>query len=43
MSERDEESKMATAEIINIERPVVSAPPESIMIATIDLFMRFAA
>jgi putative ABC transport system ATP-binding protein len=32
---------MATAEVINIERPVVSAPPESVMIATIDLWKTY--
>ncbi len=41
MSERDEESKMATAEVINIDQPVVSAPPESVMIATIDLWKTY--
>ena len=41
MSEQDEETKMATAEVINIDRPVVSAPPESVMIATIDLWKTY--
>jgi putative ABC transport system ATP-binding protein len=41
VSEQDEETKMATAEVINIDRPVVSAPPESVMIATIDLWKTY--
>ncbi len=32
---------MATAEVINISQPVVSAPPESTMIATIDLWKTY--
>ncbi len=32
---------MATAEVINIDQPVVSAPPESVMIATIDLWKTY--
>jgi putative ABC transport system ATP-binding protein len=32
---------MATAEVISIEQPVVSAPPESVMIATIDLWKTY--
>jgi putative ABC transport system ATP-binding protein len=32
---------MATAEVLSIDRPVVSAPPESVMIATIDLWKTY--
>src|SRR5450432_47458 len=32
---------MATAEVINISQPVVSAPPESCMISTIDLWKTY--
>src|SRR5215469_5902142 len=32
---------MATAEVINIGQPVTSAPPESTMIATIDLWKTY--
>ncbi len=32
---------MATAEVINISQPVVSAPPDSCMIATVDLWKTY--
>ncbi len=32
---------MATAEVLSIDKPVVSAPPESVMIATIDLWKTY--
>jgi putative ABC transport system ATP-binding protein len=41
VSERDKEIKMATAEVLSMDRPVVSAPPESVMIATIDLWKTY--
>jgi len=37
----DQEKKMATAEVINISQPVVSAPPDSCMIATHDLWKTY--
>jgi putative ABC transport system ATP-binding protein len=41
VSPGDEEKKMATAEVINISQPVVSAPPESCMICTEDLWKTY--
>jgi putative ABC transport system ATP-binding protein len=32
---------MATAEVLSMDRPVVSAPPESVMIATVDLWKTY--
>jgi putative ABC transport system ATP-binding protein len=36
-----QEKKMATAEVLNMPQPVVSAPPESCMISTIDLWKTY--
>jgi putative ABC transport system ATP-binding protein len=41
VAEEHEEKKMATAEVINISQPVVSAPPDSYMIATHDLWKTY--
>src|SRR5258707_391608 len=41
VSREDEERKMATAEVINFKQPVVSAPPESCMICTEDLWKTY--
>src|SRR5258707_11411514 len=41
VSREDEERKMATAEVINFKQPVVSAPPESCMISTVDLWKTY--
>jgi putative ABC transport system ATP-binding protein len=41
VSREDQERKMATAEVINIAQPVVSAPPESCMICTEDLWKTY--
>src|SRR5882672_62972 len=41
VSREDQERKMATAEVINFKQPVVSAPPESCMICTEDLWKTY--
>src|SRR6266851_5635512 len=41
VSREDQERKMATAEVINIKQPVVSAPPDSCMISTEDLWKTY--
>ena len=41
MSTEDEEKKMATAEVISFAEPTVSAPPDSCMIATQDLWKTY--
>src|SRR2546430_2668434 len=41
VSREGQEKKMATAEVINIKQPVVSAPPESCMISTEDLWKTY--
>jgi putative ABC transport system ATP-binding protein len=41
VAEADEEKKMATAEVISISQPAISAPPESCMIATQDLWKTY--
>ena len=41
MSGEDKEKKMATAEVINIAQPMVSAPPDACMIATEDLWKTY--
>jgi putative ABC transport system ATP-binding protein len=37
----EEEKRMATAEVINIAQPEVSAPPDSCMISTVDLWKTY--
>ena len=41
MSYEDEEKKMATAEVLQLSQPMVSAPPSSCMIATHDLWKTY--
>ena len=41
MSPDEKEKRMATAEVINIAEPIVSAPPASCMIATEDLWKTY--
>jgi len=41
VSGEDKEKKMATAEVINIAQPMVSAPPDACMIATEDLWKTY--
>jgi putative ABC transport system ATP-binding protein len=41
VSNEDEEKKMATAEVIQFSEPIVSAPPDSCMIATQDLWKTY--
>ena len=41
MSPEDSEKKMASAEVIEFSQPVVSAPPDSCMIATHDLWKTY--
>src|SRR5271170_7989151 len=41
VSPGDEEKRMATADVVNFPQPVVSAPPESFMISTIDLWKTY--
>jgi putative ABC transport system ATP-binding protein len=41
VSQADEEKKMATAEVIQLSQPLVSAPPDSCMIATQDLWKTY--
>jgi len=41
VSYEDEEKKMATAEVIQLSQPMVSAPPASCMIATHDLWKTY--
>jgi len=41
VSTEDEEKKMATAEVISFAEPTVSAPPDSCMIATQDLWKTY--
>jgi putative ABC transport system ATP-binding protein len=41
VSRDEKEKRMATAEVINIAEPIVSAPPESCMIATEDLWKTY--
>ncbi len=41
MSEEETEKRMATAEVINIAPPQVSAPPETFMISTRDLWKTY--
>jgi putative ABC transport system ATP-binding protein len=41
VSQPDEEKSMAAAEVINISQPIVSAPPDSCMIATEDLWKTY--
>ncbi len=41
MSAEDREKKMATAEVISVSQPAVSAPPDSCMIATQDLWKTY--
>ena len=41
MSREDQEKQMATAEVISIREPEVSAPPESCMICTMDLWKTY--
>jgi putative ABC transport system ATP-binding protein len=41
VSEADKEKSMATAEVLNFTQPVVSAPPESCMIATENLWKTY--
>jgi putative ABC transport system ATP-binding protein len=41
VSEGSQEMNMATAEVINVAPPEVSAPPQSVMIATVDLWKTY--
>jgi len=41
VSYEDQEKRMATAEVINVSQPVVSAPPDSYMISTVDLWKTY--
>src|SRR2546429_7147216 len=41
LSPKDQERKMAAAEVLNISQPVVSGAPESSMISTVDLWKTY--
>jgi putative ABC transport system ATP-binding protein len=41
LSVEDQEKRMATAEVISMQQPEVSAPPESYMISTVDLWKTY--
>src|SRR6266498_3855845 len=41
VSQSEQEKSMATAEVINMSQPVVSAAPETCMIATVDLWKTY--